>query len=226
MYAPEYPTAWDHVPTRHAWMRQMAMNVVGLVGWIATWVGLLAVLVVFLSPGFAFLFFPFMAYSLYRAVAQIARFRFTAHIHRVLVQYPWQILTDVPRGLAKHPEARDEGMWFEFRSPERPEEAVPLVCVKHLRARWWMKRVGGPRTKPQLKAQIEPLWFAGDPRFIAVIAASDRRAEAPKRLHVLYQRPALDKTVEPAAWGASPADLERARRAGARVPDPDPQPRP
>ncbi|MET8134990.1 hypothetical protein ABZV24_24095 [Streptomyces sp. NPDC005251] len=89
-----------------------------------------------------------------------------------------------------------------------------------MRTFWWMRRFGTARTKPELKAQIEPLWFAGDPRFIAVIAAAGRKGEAPKRLHLLYQRTATGRRgIEPTDWNASPAALERARRSGAQVPD-------
>ncbi|GAB2443520.1 hypothetical protein GCM10027162_43380 [Streptomyces incanus] len=79
---------------------------------------------------------------------------------------------------------------------------------------------GGPRTKPALKAQLEPLWFAGDPRFLGVVAVSSRDGKAPRRLHFLYQPSAFDERAPRRSWeGADPADLERARRAGARFVD-------
>jgi hypothetical protein len=197
----------------------MAMNVVGLIGWIATWVGLLAVLVVFLSPGFIPLLLPFMVTAFYRAFIQIFYFPWAMRMRRILQHYPWQVLPSVPRGLRQHPDARDNGPWFEFRDPANPEKKIPLVFLKTMRRYWWTKRIGGTRTKPEFKAQIEPLWFAGDPRFLAVIAAPSRDNSAPKRMYVLYQRPALDKRVVPLSWEAGPAEIERARRAGARVPD-------
>ncbi|MFI6489332.1 hypothetical protein [Streptomyces sp. NPDC050564] len=201
---------------------------VRLVGWIAVWIGLLDVWVVFLSPGFTPIFVPLLGYATFRAVLQLPYFRSSIYIQRVLWQYPWQLLTGVPRGRNKHPQVEQDEMWFEFPNPENPEEQIPLLFLANMRTFWWMRRFGTPRTKPELKAQIEPLWFAGDPRFIAVVAATGRHGSAPRRLHLLYQRTATGRRgIEPAGWSASPAALERARRAGAHVPDSaPPQPRP
>ncbi|MEV0934185.1 hypothetical protein ACIBMX_42355 [Streptomyces phaeochromogenes] len=220
----DYSTAWDHPPTRRAWIQHMIMIAVRLVGWIAVWVGSLGVLVSFLSPGFTPLFVPLLGYATYRAVLQLAYFRPSTTIQRVLRQYPWQFLMDVPRGRNKHPQVQEDEMWFEIPNPEKPEEQIPLLFLANMRTFWWMRRFGTSRTKPELKAQIEPLWFAGDPRFVAVVAASGRGGEAPKRLHLLYQRTATGRRgIAPTDWNASPAALERARRAGAHVPDPSPQ---
>ncbi|MEV0555398.1 hypothetical protein AB0I27_18320 [Streptomyces sp. NPDC050597] len=202
----------------------MIMTVVRLVGWIAVCVGSLGVLVSFLSPGLTPFFVPLLGYATYRAVLQLASFRPSAYIQRVLQQYPWQFLTDVPRGRNKHPQAQEDEMWFEIPNPEKPEEQIPLLFLANMRTFWWMRRFGTSRTKPELKAQIEPLWFAGDPRFIAVVAAAGRGGETPKRLHLLYQRTATGRRgITPTDWNAGPHALERARRAGAHVPDPSPQ---
>ncbi|MET8096964.1 hypothetical protein ABZV29_10865 [Streptomyces sp. NPDC005236] len=191
-----------------------------LVGWIAVWVGSLAFLVVFLSPGFTLLFVPLLGYAAFRAVLQLAYIRPSIHIQRVLWQYPWQLLADVPRGRNKHPRVQEDEMWLELPNPEEPGERIPLLFHSGMRTFWWMRRFGTARTKPELKAEIEPIWFAGDPRFIAVIAASARNGKAPKRLHLLYQRTATGRRgIEPIDWNASPAALERARRSGAHVPD-------
>lgn len=214
------PTAWDHPPTRKAWTQHMVLIVLRLVGWIAVWIGSLAVLVVFLSPGFTPLFIPLLGYATFRAVLQLAYIRPSIQIQRVLWEYPWQFLSGVPRGRNKHPLAQEDEMWLELPNPEEPGERIPLLFLSGMRTFWWMRRFGTARTKPELKAQIEPLWFAGDPRFVAVIAATSRNGEAPKRLHLLYQRSATGRRgVEPSDWNASPAALERARRSGAHVPD-------
>ncbi|MET9405631.1 hypothetical protein ABZX90_07590 [Streptomyces sp. NPDC002935] len=215
-----YPTAWDHPPTRRAWTHHMILIIIRLVGWIAVWIGSLGVLVVFLSPGFTPLFVPLLGYATFRAVLQLAYIRPSIQIQRVLWNYPWQLLTGVPRGRNKHPRVQEDEMWLELPNPEEPEERIPLLFLSGMRTFWWMRRFGTARTKPELKAQIEPLWFAGDPRFIAVIAATSRNGKAPKRLHLLYQRTATGRRgIEPTDWNASPAALERARRSGAHVPD-------
>jgi hypothetical protein len=202
-------------------MRHMAMNVVGLIAWPGVWVALLFVSnSTYPSNWILWIFIPYSLYGLYRFRVQFTYFPQAFRMRRVLRAYPWQFLEGVPSGLGKHSGARDDGMWFEFRNPADAEEKVPLVFIRHPRTYWWLRRLDGPRTRPRLRAQIEPLWFAGDPRFLAVVAAPGRGGRAPKRLHFLYQRPAVDIQCAPDSWGATPDDLERARRAGARVDTP------
>ncbi|MCT9011804.1 hypothetical protein [Streptomyces rhizosphaerihabitans] len=214
-----YLTAWDHLPTRRAWIQHMIAIVGRLIGWLAVWIGSLLLIVA--TPRWAgWLFLLLLVYATFRAVLQLAYIRPSIYIQRVLWQYPWQLLTGVPRGRNKHPRVQEDEMWLELPNPEEPEEQIPLLFLSGMRTFWWMRRFGTARTKPELKAQIEPLWFAGDPRFIAVIAAGSRKGDAPKRLHLLYQRTATGRRgVEPTDWNASPAALERARRSGAHVPD-------
>ncbi|MEU6078983.1 hypothetical protein [Streptomyces sp. NPDC047108] len=217
----EFATAWDHSPTRYAWFRHMAMNLFGLICWVGTAMG--AFLLALATPTWTVILFgPIVLYAAYRTFVQCAYFVWGARMQRILCNYSWQVLRDVPRGLKDHPSAQsDKGMWFEFRNPANPEEKIPLVFINHIRSYWWLKRIGGPRTKPELKAQIEPLWFAGDPRFFGVVAASGRDADVPKRMHVLYQRGFLGGAAgNRENWDASPDDLERARRSGARIPQP------
>ncbi|MFD4408562.1 hypothetical protein [Streptomyces sp. NPDC058476] len=192
----------------------MAMNAVGLIGWLFTWIGVLAVLVGLLSPGFAFLFLPVLLYSFYRAVLQLRYFPAALRMRRILQTYPWQILRGVPSGLTKHPDVlgRQYG-WFELPNPNRPEQRLPLVFAQHLRTEWWSRRLA-PRAKPRLRAQVEVVWFAGDPRFIGLIAAPTPSGDAPRRLHVLQQRLRVNDGRSVADWGATPEDIERGRRVG------------
>ncbi|MFF3610199.1 hypothetical protein [Streptomyces sp. NPDC002580] len=166
------------------------------------------------------LFLLLLVYATFRAVLQLAYIRPSIYIRRTLTQYPWQLLSGVPRGRNKHPQVQENEMWLELPNPEEPEERIPLLFLSSMRTFWWMRRFGTSRTKPEVKAQIEPLWFAGDPRFVAVIAATGRTGKGPRRLHLLYQRTATGRRgIEPTDWRASPAALERARRSGAHVPD-------
>lgn len=215
----EYPTAWEHPATRRAWKKHMFMNAVGQVAWVAAFPGLLYVMLVFTSQGYVLIFTPFLLYSLYRAVNQVGYFSWAVRMRCILRQYPWRILKEVPHGLYRHPEAVEDGAWFEFRDPDHSDRRVPLIFLRHQRAHWWLKRIGNSRTKPGLRAEIEPLWFAGDPRFFGVIAAFRRDACEPKRLHVLYQRSVFDSRRTPTAWDAEISDVDRARRAGARYLD-------
>lgn len=206
--------AWDHAPTRRAWVKHMAVNVVGLIGWPAGWITLLGASMY--TPNWVvWLFMPFFLYGFYRFCNQLTYFRWAYRMRRVLREYPWQSLEGVPSGLGKHPAAQDDGMWFEFRNPDDFEEKIPLVFLRHQRSYWWLRRMDGPRTKPERRAQIEPLWFAGDPRFLAVVAAPTRDGKAPKRLHLLYQRAVFDRGRTPQACDVGVVDSERACRAGA-----------
>jgi hypothetical protein len=198
----------------------MTLSALGLLIWPATVLGLLYVLVVFLSKGFVPLFVPLLCYAFYRSVIQLHHISSAFHAIRVLQTYPWRILQDAPRGLGDHPDAEVKGMWIEFPLPQGDTESrVPLVFVKHYGSMWWLKRIGGPRTKPGLKAQLDTLWFAGDPRFLGVVAVPSKNGNVPWRLHFLYQPSAFDSSAARRNWdGVTPYDAECARRAGARLP--------
>ncbi|MEU1120738.1 MULTISPECIES: hypothetical protein [unclassified Streptomyces] len=217
----QYTNAWQHPETRKAWHLHMVMTVLRLTGWVAACVAALAVYVVFLSSGFAPLLVAFLGYGAYRAVLQVGCLTWSVNIKRVLEQYPWQLFHGLPRGRSKHPDAGEDEMWYEIPNPENPGEGVPLLFLANMRLLWWVRRFGTAKTQQELKAEIEPLWFAGDPRFYAVIAAPGRGGRRPKRLHFLYQRSARWDTRHPTSdWGAGAEALEQARRAGARTPDP------
>jgi hypothetical protein len=213
----DHSTAWDHPPTRRAWSKQLAANALALLGWIALWVALLAVLVVFLSPGYTILFVPFLLYSFYRAFLQLFLLPAGLRMKRVLQEYPWRQFGDAPHGLADRPDivGRQFG-WFEFPNPSRPEERLPMVFPRHWGVGWWHRRMA-PRATPELKAQIGVVWLAGDPRFIGVIAAPTSDASTPRRFRFLNQqtgseggRPSVEE------WGATSEDIARGRRVGVR----------
>ncbi|WP_330288058.1 hypothetical protein [Streptomyces sp. NBC_00576] len=210
----DHPIAWENSATRRAWTVHMAMNVAGFIGWIAAWVGLLYVLIVFLSPGFVFLFVLPLGYCFYRAVTQLRYFPPAFRMRRILRTYPWQAMRDAPHGLSGHPDVPDKHHgWFEFPNPARPDQLLALVFSQHLRTEWWHRRMA-PRAKPQLKSQISVIWFAGDPRFIGLIAASTHDEDAPRRMQVLEQRTEVVGGQGLADWGATPEDIERGRSVG------------
>jgi hypothetical protein len=213
----DHSVAWEHPPTRRAWSKQLAANAIALLGWIALWAALLAILVVFLSPGYTILFVPFLLYSFYRAFLQLFVLPAVFRMRRVLQEYPWRLYSDAPHGLADRPDVvgRQNG-WFEFPNPARPEELLPMVFPRHWGVGWW-NRWMAPRAKPELKAQIGVVWLAGDPRFIGVIAAPASDASTPRRFRFLSQQTGSDggrRTV--ANWGATAEDIERGHRAGVR----------
>ncbi|MEW2115856.1 hypothetical protein AB0945_11770 [Streptomyces sp. NPDC005474] len=210
----DYPIAWEHPATRRVWTAHMVMNTVGFIGWIAAWVGLLYVLVVFLSPGWVFLFVLPFGYCFYRAVTQLRYFSPGFRMRRILQTYPWQVLRDVSHGLNDHPNVPGKHYgWFEFSNPARPDQSLPLVFSQHIRTEWWHRRMA-PRAKAVLKSQIGVIWFAGDPRFIGLVAASTQDEDGPRRMQVLEQRTEVKDGQSVADWGATSEDIERGRRVG------------
>lgn len=126
----DYPTAWSHPPTRRSWFYHLITTGLRFLGWIAVWISSLGFLVSFLSPVYSFLFIPALIYSAFRAVLQLAYIRPSLYIRRVLQQYPWQLLTGVPRGRNKHPAVQEDEMWLELPNPERPDERIPCFSCR------------------------------------------------------------------------------------------------
>ncbi|MEU9380994.1 hypothetical protein AB0D38_08350 [Streptomyces sp. NPDC048279] len=211
----DHPTAWDHAPTRSAWAKQVAINVAALVTWIAAWFALLAILAVFLGPGYAIVVVPFLVYSFYRAFLQVFVISAVFRTRRVLRVYPWQLSQDLRYGLAKRSDVAGRQFgWFELPNPARPEEALPMVFSRHWGVGWWSRRMA-PRATPELKAEIGTMWFAGDPRFVGVLAAPTSDGSTPRRLRFLHQQTGADGGLHSVAdWGATAEDIERGLRAG------------
>ncbi|WP_306335043.1 hypothetical protein [Streptomyces sp. KL118A] len=194
----------------------MALNVLGSIGWIGGWIVLLGIST--RTPDWVvWIFMPYFIYGSYRVVVQARYFPAALRMLRILRTYPWQVLRGVPNGLTKHPDVLGSQYgWFELPNPASPGQQLPLVFGQHLRVEWWSRRMA-PRAKPVLKAQIEVVWFAGDPRFIGLIAAPTRDGRAPRRLQVLQQQMGTDGGRRDfAEWGATPEDIERGRRVGIR----------
>ncbi len=180
-------TAWDHRPTRRAWLRHMAMNVVGFFGWVGGWVLLLGVSV-YSADWLVWVFLPYFVYGPYRALTQLRYFPPAVSMLRILRTHRWQVVQRAPHGLTDRPGVSSEHYgWFELPDYSRPGQSLPLVFTRHLRLNWWCRRMA-PRAKPHLKSQIEEIWFAGDVRLAGVIAAPARRGRVPRRMHVIEQR--------------------------------------
>ncbi|WP_193776489.1 hypothetical protein [Streptomyces sp. E2N166] len=189
------------------------MNVIGFIGWVGGWVALLGVSL-YLDDWVVWVFLPYFLYGPYRALTQLRYFPAALWIRRILRTYPWQVLHGVPYGLSDRPEVltRHYG-WFELPIPGRPGQLLPVVFTQHLRLEWWSRRMA-PRAKLRLKAQIEEIWFAGDVRFVGVIAVPTRKGLAPRRLHVIEQRMDEQSSRRFIDWGAGPDDIERGQQAG------------
>ncbi|MEV5804363.1 hypothetical protein [Streptomyces parvulus] len=197
----------------------MVINVLGLVCWAGGWVALLGISTY--TPNWVvWVFMPYFIYGPYRVVTQLKYFPAAFLMLRILRTYPWQVVRGAPHGLTKRPEVMGRQCgWFEFSNPAKRDQNLPLVFPRHLRMEWWARRMA-PRAEARLKAEIATVWFAGDPRFIGVIAAPGRNGTAPRRMHVVEQRIDARSGWRFADWGATHDDIERGRRVGVRPVNP------
>ncbi len=210
------PTAWGHSPTRQFWARHVISSILAALAWAAGWV-LLLVISTYTPEWMVWVFMPYFLYGPYRVVVQVKVILEAFMMRRVLRSYPWQIMRDVPRGLTKRPEVVGSQFgWFEFPNPAREDHRLPLIFATHHRTQWWARRMA-PRAKPRLKEQIETVWFAGDCRFVGVVAAPTRSGDRPRRLHLVEQRIGERNGQRFSDWCATADDIERGRRAGVRV---------
>ncbi|MFJ8791205.1 hypothetical protein [Streptomyces sp. NPDC102462] len=196
----------------------MAASFLALVGWSTAWFLLLALLVQFVDPVFTVLFVPLLIYSFYRVLAQLLQLPSALRMARILREYPWRAYIEVPYGLSKHPQiaGRQHG-WFEFPNPARPEQRLVVNFPSHRQVGWWHRRMAS-RAKPELKAQIQPVWFAGDPRFVGLVAVGLGENSRPCRMRILRQQMRSEgghRTLTD--WGATREDIERGRRVGVHV---------
>ncbi|MFJ2608878.1 hypothetical protein ACIQOU_20980 [Streptomyces sp. NPDC091279] len=165
--------------------------------------------------GSSALFTPLIIYTFYRAYIQLFYIPIVLRKRRALREYPWRLFKNAPHGLTKRDEVLGKQLgWFEFPNPTRPEEQLPMVFPTHWAVGWWHRRMA-PRAKPHIKAQIDVVWMAGDPRIVAVIAASTSDGTMPRRFRFVTQQTGTAEGLRPATdWGATPEDIERARRVG------------
>lgn len=191
----------------------MAKNVAGLIGWIGVWIALLGISIG--RDWVLWIFIPYSIYGSWRLFVQVfGYFPIAMRKLRILRTYPWQVLRGVPNGLTDYPEILgDQHGWFEFPNPADRQQQLPLVISNHLRVGWWHRRMA-PRAKPHLKARIETVWFAGDPRMLGIIAAPAPSGRTPGHFKILRQRLARADRALTTEWGATDEDVERGRRAG------------
>ncbi|MEW2299862.1 hypothetical protein AB0958_07755 [Streptomyces sp. NPDC006655] len=207
-------TAWDDPATRRAWAKLVSWAFLGQALWPVAWLGLLAWYVVMSISWTLWFFFVPLLYTFYRAFLQPAYISFAFRARRLLRAYPWQVLEEPESGIGEVPGATAGDVWVRFPDPERPDETLPMILQAHARSMWWRRRLGrGYATEKT--AQVRLVWFAGDPRFAVVVAAP-----GPRRFYVIRQRPTNDQGVAHVR-GASPAAVDRARRAGVCLPDPN-----
>ncbi|MFJ2832720.1 hypothetical protein ACIPC1_35080 [Streptomyces sp. NPDC087263] len=210
----QHLTAWEDPATRRAWTKLVICAIACQILWPVAWMGLLAWYVVMSITWTLWFFFVPMLYSFYRAFLQPRYIIGAFRTRRLLRHYPWQVHETPESGVGNIPGVRAGYTWLRFPDPEAPGQLVTMVMHSHVRSVWWGGRLGR-RATPERKAQVREIWFAGDPRFAAVIAAP-----GPRRLYVIHQLSSYNWAIPAEAAGATPQALDRARRAGVHVPDP------
>ncbi|MFV8187848.1 hypothetical protein [Streptomyces sp. AF1B] len=209
MSASHPPTAWDDPDSRSAWTKLFTWAVLGQVLWPLICVGTLLLIV---GPEWpVWLCFVPLLYSAYRTVLQYRYFTEAFQIRRILREYAWQVFATPESGIGGVPGAKSGDVWLKLPNPERSDDLVAMILHGHVRSPWWRRRLG-PGVKPQRKAQVAEIWFAGDVRFAGVLAVP-----GPGRLFLLYQRPDNGPRFRRDVHEAADEALHRARRAGVRI---------
>lgn len=198
--SPQYKTAYEDASTRHGWR----LEVLNRLAWLLAFWALsgFCLFLAFISPTWLTWLYVLVIAALgvcwVYALAALLNVR---RMRQILKTYPWQSFTDVTL-IAK------DGRTAVFRipDPERPDDSVSL---RHGRGpgsglTFWVRRI---------KSQaVEEIWFAGDPRFLAVVAVP-----GPRRMINLAQPEALNPRMSPRKKGVGREARERARAVGARI---------
>lgn len=199
MEVPLTATAYDDSATRWGWRRTAAFRVCAFLVSLGSFVGWLYVVV--MTPVWALWpLMPVLFVLIYVAMLNAARLSGIWSLRRVLRVYPWQSVPGAA-SIAKNGTTR-----FSFADPEQPDKRVSLGYGSFLGAgfTFWVRKV---------KADgVDEVWFAGDPRFVGVVAVP-----GPRRLMGVAQREAVNSRMPARKRGVSPEARERARAAGARV---------
>lgn len=215
--ATQSATAWNHRPTRRAWWRHLTMTCAGVPGWAIALVGTLYVYVMWLPSWAVVPIVLVLVYCLHRLIVQGVCVRDVLRIAQLLRTCPWRLSHGLPHGTSKRSDQGGDTGWFEFPDPAGGALALPVVFSSRYRTQWWWKRMMRKAT-PEQRAEIEPLWFCGNPRLAGVIAASGRNS-APRRLHIVRHLPKSeqDKQAVIPPWAPLIRTLEQAQ-AAVRVP--------
>ena len=201
MDVPLTKTAYEDPATRGAWRRTAAfrlsaflLSLVSFVAWLYA---------VLLTPVWTlWVLMPALFVLIYVAMLSTARVTGILSLRRVLRVYPWQSVPGAA-SIAKNGTTR-----FSFADPEHPDpdKRVSLGYGSFLGAGYtfWVRQVRS--------GAVDEVWFAGDPRFLGVVAVP-----GPRRLLGVAQRGAVDDRMSARKRGVSPEARERAKAAGARV---------
>ncbi len=208
-------TAWQHLGTRRAWVVDLAVRLLGVpLGVVVGGVGV----AVLPGPGWvsAILIVLFFIAGVYGVCRQVYGVRRALRVRRVLRTYSWQVYEwGLPHSFGRRNSGLGGRPWFKLPDPENPGSSVPVYLDVNRRNRWWLERMA-PQAGREAKADIQRLWFAGDPRFRGVLAVPGGRG--PRRMLEVPAGAGSRSRVAPPG-NASPEALTRALEAGVRLPE-------
>ncbi|MFG2552340.1 hypothetical protein ACGFWF_20665 [Streptomyces sp. NPDC048581] len=201
MDVPLTQTAYDDAATRRAWRRTASFRLCAFLLSLASFVAWLYA--VLLTPVWTlWVLMPALLVLIYVAMLNTARVSGVLSLRRILRVYPWQSVPGAA-SIAKNGTTR-----FSFTDPEHPDpdKRVSLGYGSFLGSGYtfWIRKVRS--------GDVDEVWFAGDPRFLGVVAVP-----GPRRLMGVAQREAVDGRTSARKRGVSPEARERAKAAGARV---------
>ncbi|MFK0120526.1 hypothetical protein [Streptomyces sp. NPDC090994] len=192
-------TAYEDVATRRAWRRTAVFRLSAFLLSLGSFVAWLYAVV--MTPVWTlWVLFPALFVLIYLVMLNTARVLGILSLRRILRVYPWQSVPGAA-SIAKNGTTR-----FAFADPERPDKTVSLGYGGFLGSGYtfWVRKVRS--------GALDEVWFAGDPRFLGVVAVP-----GPRRLYGVAQREATDDRMAARKRGVSAEARERARAAGARV---------
>ncbi|MFI1156941.1 hypothetical protein [Streptomyces sioyaensis] len=206
-------TAWQHPATRRACQVRLALHLLGVP------LGLAASVVVFvvILPTPMWLIRILVTMHLIAGICgvcflQVPRVRRMFGLRRILRTYPWQVHErGLPHSTGQRYSAHRGMSWFKVPDPDNPDSWVSVYLDRSRRTRWWLERMA-PQAGREAKAEIRTLWFAGDPRFRAILAVPGKRG--PHRMLEVPRAVRQGTTVEQPG-PASDEALTRALKAGA-----------
>lgn len=199
MTVPAVKTAYDDPATRWAWRRTALFRLCVVLLSLASFVAWLYA--VLLTPVWTLWILVPVLFVLIHLALQTLVLVLTVHrLRRVLKIYPWQSCPEAA-SIAENGTTR-----FTLADPEAPDRQVTLKWGDWLGSgtTFWVRKVQS--------GDVPEIWFAGDPRFLGVVAVP-----GPRRLLSVTQKEAVDDRMAARKRGVSAEARERAKAAGARV---------
>lgn len=190
------PVAWEWQGTTAAWSGWVLQHSAKSIGWFGSQVALLYITLL-MPVWFVWIVVWFFGILMYCLVTSLVRLSNARRMYLVLRTYPWQQQADGVK--------TQKGRYavFVLPDPDNPSKTVSPKEPGVLLKRW--DRVVRKGFKGEL-------WYAGDPRFMVVVAKPGL-----KSLGLARQPQAFDRRTSPRSRGLSPDARRRALAIGARV---------